>query len=281
MRLRGLLLLCVWGLTLPAWAVEVAGEITLVTGLGTSTARDGSIRKLIRGDEVYAGEIINSGPNSYVNIKFRDGALMLLRPNTRFSIEQYSFDGEAQPGDVAAQAAEIKAEAKPDETVAPATTTPETPEPPAPATETPPPKKTRAQAVPQRAFFRLVKGGFRTVTGLIGKANREDYRVNTPTATIGVRGTDWIIWVCDLACANDPVINAALKSAFGEDFDITASEVIGTLKGSIEVINTATGETRTVRKGEYILSTSQGDIPLPSEPPFIAKDKIPDPATCQ
>jgi hypothetical protein len=38
----------------------------------------------------------------------------------------------------------------------------------------------------------LLKGGFRAITGLIGKrANRNAYRVSTSTATIGIRGTDY------------------------------------------------------------------------------------------
>jgi hypothetical protein len=40
------------------------------------------------------------------------------------------------------------------------------------------------------AFFRLVKGGLRTVTGLVGKRGNQDaYRVGTATATIGIRGS--------------------------------------------------------------------------------------------
>jgi hypothetical protein len=35
----------------------------------------------------------------------------------------------------------------------------------------------------------VVKGGFRTITGLIAQANRRGYRITTPAATIGVRGT--------------------------------------------------------------------------------------------
>ncbi len=42
----------------------------------------------------------------------------------------------------------------------------------------------------ERGFLSLVKGGFRTLTGLIGKTRRDSYRLNTPTATIGIRGTD-------------------------------------------------------------------------------------------
>ncbi|MDP2811491.1 MAG: FecR family protein [Rhodocyclaceae bacterium] len=36
----------------------------------------------------------------------------------------------------------------------------------------------------------LLKGGFRTLTGFIGRANKSAYLVRTPTATIGIRGTD-------------------------------------------------------------------------------------------
>ncbi|MEI7613136.1 MAG: FecR domain-containing protein [Betaproteobacteria bacterium] len=43
-----------------------------------------------------------------------------------------------------------------------------------------------------KGFFSLLKGGFRTVTGLLGKYNRSTYRVNTPAATIGIRGTEYI-----------------------------------------------------------------------------------------
>jgi FecR protein len=36
----------------------------------------------------------------------------------------------------------------------------------------------------------LAKGALRIITGLIGQSNRQGYAVNTPTATIGIRGTD-------------------------------------------------------------------------------------------
>ena len=40
------------------------------------------------------------------------------------------------------------------------------------------------------AFFRLIKGGLRTVTGLVGKRGNQDaYRIGTTTATIGIRGS--------------------------------------------------------------------------------------------
>jgi hypothetical protein len=42
----------------------------------------------------------------------------------------------------------------------------------------------------ERSFFSLFKGGFRAVTGLIGRINKQNYKITTPSATIGIRGTD-------------------------------------------------------------------------------------------
>ena len=36
----------------------------------------------------------------------------------------------------------------------------------------------------------LVRGGFRSITGLIGKTNPDAYQIRTSTATVGIRGTD-------------------------------------------------------------------------------------------
>lgn len=42
----------------------------------------------------------------------------------------------------------------------------------------------------ERSFFSLIKGGFRAITGAIGHTHKSSYRITTPTATIGIRGTD-------------------------------------------------------------------------------------------
>jgi len=42
----------------------------------------------------------------------------------------------------------------------------------------------------ERSVLSLVKGGFRAITGVIGRTNKSQYIVNTTTATIGIRGTD-------------------------------------------------------------------------------------------
>jgi hypothetical protein len=48
------------------------------------------------------------------------------------------------------------------------------------------------------AVFRLVKGGFRTLTGQIGKLGGERYQVLTTQATIGIRGTHYQLQLCAL-----------------------------------------------------------------------------------
>jgi hypothetical protein len=44
----------------------------------------------------------------------------------------------------------------------------------------------------EKGFFNLVKGGLRAITGAIGHTNKQAYRVNTPVATIGIRGTEFL-----------------------------------------------------------------------------------------
>ncbi|OYZ03635.1 MAG: hypothetical protein B7Y32_04640, partial [Methylophilales bacterium 16-45-7] len=43
------------------------------------------------------------------------------------------------------------------------------------------------------ALTELVKGGLRTISGLIGHKNRERYQLATPVATIGIRGTEFTV----------------------------------------------------------------------------------------
>ena len=56
------------------------------------------------------------------------------------------------------------------------------------------------------AFLRFVRGGLRLVSGLIGQFNRSSWRVGTPTATIGIRGTGFDL-VCDGECVDAQAAN--------------------------------------------------------------------------
>ena len=52
----------------------------------------------------------------------------------------------------------------------------------------------------EEALFNLVKGGLRALSGSIGKKRPESYRVETSIATIGIRGTDFLVRLCEDDC---------------------------------------------------------------------------------
>jgi hypothetical protein len=58
-------------------------------------------------------------------------------------------------------------------------------------------------------FVSLLKGGLRSVTGLVGKRNKEKIAYKTPTATIGIRGTHLGALFCQGDCGG-------LRNAGGE-----------------------------------------------------------------
>jgi hypothetical protein len=53
----------------------------------------------------------------------------------------------------------------------------------------------------ERSVFSLLAGGVRTVTGAIGRLQRDNYAVRTPTSTIGIRGTHYTVVYCNNDCA--------------------------------------------------------------------------------
>ena len=44
-----------------------------------------------------------------------------------------------------------------------------------------------------RAAFTLIKGGLRSVTGILGKRSKDKFALKTPSATIGIRGTTFFL----------------------------------------------------------------------------------------
>jgi len=72
----------------------------------------------------------------------------------------------------------------------------------------------------ERAVFRLIRGGFRTLTGAIGRDKQDAYQVQTTQATIGIRGTHYAIQICAKdQCRDDPNAPPAPAGLFGGVFD--------------------------------------------------------------
>jgi hypothetical protein len=94
----------------------------------------------------------------------------------------------------------------------------------------------RENAPDNSMLMQLVRGGFRAVTGLISKNSPNAARIQTNTATIGIRGTDFDARVCSRDCgtesANIPggarpnavLASAKIVSAQGE---VTATDAAG------------------------------------------------------
>lgn len=59
------------------------------------------------------------------------------------------------------------------------------------------------------AVFSLLKGGLRSVTGLLGKRNKERFEMKTPAATIGIRGTTFIASYVAPAAPGGPALPKA------------------------------------------------------------------------
>ncbi|MDR5757183.1 FecR family protein [Caballeronia sp. LZ035] len=92
-----------------------------------------------------------------------------------------------------------------------------------------------------RSFLSLVKGGLRAVDGLVAKQGKpENYRVKTPTSTIGIRGTEYSVTDCTDV---EPGANANCKG-----------EQIVVYDGQIVVLNQV--DRQIVRAGEGTIVVS-------------------------
>ena len=122
---------------------EVAATVIFSTALAQATSADGQVREIKRGSELASGDLLDTR-DATVQLQFRDGASMTLKPSTRLRIDAYRYSGSGA--------------------------------------ETP------ADDV---SILSLLRGGFRTLTGWIGKKHRSQYRVGSAVATIGIRGTNY------------------------------------------------------------------------------------------
>ena len=92
----------------------------------------------------------------------------------------------------------------------------------------------------EKGFFRLVQGGLRVITGLVGRENRPNYRLATSVATIGIRGSYFLA-----------EFQGSLKTHVGH--------------GSIFVFN---------EQGNIILFEGQGAVVSPGVAPIYSDEQL-------
>ena len=84
-------------LAAPALAVGVVstGKITLTVGQATITSASGAVTAAQRGDAISVGDRIETTLNGHVHVRFFDGALVSVRPDSELLVEEYRYDAAA------------------------------------------------------------------------------------------------------------------------------------------------------------------------------------------
>ena len=201
------------GAAAPAPATAPAmSSVPASTGVGQVTHLSGTLvgrmdgqtqpRLLAPRSPISPGETIATQGDTYARVKFNDGTEVVLRPNTQFKIEQYTYD-EKEPSK-------------------------------------------------DNMIFGLLKGGLRSVSGLISKRNKDKIQFTTATATVGIRGTHFGMLVCSADCANIPTVTGVMPPD-GLHVDVAAGQII---------VTTPAGSL-TVNPGQF------GYVPSATAPPTI------------
>jgi hypothetical protein len=93
-------------------------------------------------------------------------------------------------------------------------------------------------------LMQLVRGGFRAVTGLISKGGPDAARVQTNTATIGIRGTDFDARLCTTDCGAE----SSRVTASARPNAVLASAKVVSVQGDLQAVD-ASGQRRHVYEG--------------------------------
>ena len=201
-KLKNAALLMALAAIYPVHAVAATGIAQFAVG-DVNVRRGATTLPLNRGAVINSGDNVITGRAGQTQIRFSDGGLVSLAPNSQFNIDKYVDDN------------------KPEE---------------------------------DGFFASLLRGGMRAITGLVGKRNRESYKITTTTATIGIRGSAF--------SANynpDGSLNVA-----GEQDGI----VVCTNAGCVELI-----------VGEAVRVTSSDSLPVRTAersnvPPLVARQDL-------
>lgn len=178
-----------------------AGEIVFVAGAAHRSAGNEKPQALAKGTFIYQGDILHTQANAHVYVRMADGGLLVLRPQSRLSVDIWKFD----PG--APSSSEIK--------------------------------------------YTLTEGVTRYVSGKGSQAAKESFRLNTPLAAIGVRGTDFTA----LAGADITLVSVRSGGVVVGAFGIGCTpESVGPCTGD------KTAELFATRDSDKLLQLRRGDV---------------------
>eukprot|EP01037_Dinobryon_pediforme_P004207 gene4207-4257_t len=125
----------------PLTGLAAAGLVQFAAG-DVQLRRGETLSRLSKGSELDGGDVVLTGTEGRAQIRFSDGGLVALYPDSQFTVTRYA-DG--------------------------------------------------AGAGEDHFVVNLLRGGMRALTGLIGKRNPANYKVVTPTAVVGIRGSAFLL----------------------------------------------------------------------------------------
>lgn len=125
----------------PLTGLAAAGLVQFTAG-DVQLRRGDSLSRLAKGAELDGGDVVLTGTEGRAQIRFSDGGLVALYPDSQFTVTRYA-DGAGTGED--------------------------------------------------HFVVNLLRGGMRALTGLIGKRNPASYKVITPTAVVGIRGSAFML----------------------------------------------------------------------------------------
>nr|WP_295942764.1 FecR family protein [uncultured Acidovorax sp.] len=125
----------------PLTGLAAAGLVQFTAG-DVQLRRGETLSRLSKGSELDGGDVVLTGTEGRAQIRFSDGGLVALYPDSQFTVTRYA-DG--------------------------------------------------AGAGEDHFVVNLLRGGMRALTGLIGKRNPANYKVVTPTAVVGIRGSAFLL----------------------------------------------------------------------------------------
>ena len=122
---------------------ETVARVLFVHGEARLQSPGQAEQVLVSGQGIAVGDVVRTGTEGHVQIRFIDQAFVSLRPGARLQVNDYHVDP-----------------ARPDN---------------------------------HRVRFTLQAGVGRFITGEAGEANKSGFRLNTPLAAVGIRGTDFVV----------------------------------------------------------------------------------------
>lgn len=194
----------------PLQAHALAGIAQFTAGEVNVRQTDGQITTLAKGGNIDSGHAIVTGSDGRAQVRFTDGGLVSLQPNTEFKIVNYVDQNNPRE---------------------------------------------------DRFLVDLLRGSMRAITGLIGKRNRNNYRLTTTTAIIGIRGSGFKV-------GYNPDGSLGITSELDKIEVCNQSGCIGLVAGeSVKVLDNVTSPVRTSEQPKV-------ETPDTRKDPVVVGDKV-------